>query len=384
MEKETIREKRGIKKRMVSLEFLASISHEIRNPVNIIIGLTHLLKSAETEEEKQRYISELVKTSQVLLDLVTNIMDFSKVDAGKLNYEFKSADLKDSILQNLAGYKTVAEAKGIELVLEVSDELPPHLHTDPVKINQVLLNLVSNALKFTEKGYVALVAKVKESRRDSVIVLFEVRDTGQGIPPEKLNKIFNAFEQGSDEINLKFGGTGLGLSICKKVVAALGGDLKVHSKLGEGTSFSFELELPVSEEEVKKDNSRTESKIFGERSTVLAVDDSEMNTLLIRKTLEKENYRVLVAHDGLSAIKILQEETVDLVLLDIHMPKMDGIEAAGIIRNLPGLRDLPVIAVTGSTDISSLIELKSSVFSDYILKPFHPEQLIEKIRSVLV
>lgn len=385
MEKEMVRKEKGVKSRMVSMEFLASVSHEIRNPLNIIIGLSHLLKCAETEEEKQRYTHELIDTSQALLNLVNNIMDFSRVDAGKLHYEFKSCELKESILHNIAGYKTVAEAKGLELLIEVSHELPSFLYTDPVKINQVLLNLVSNALKFTEKGTVKLLVDTKGSRKDSVIVNFEVRDTGRGIPPEKLETIFNAFDQGSDEINLQFGGTGLGLSICKEVVTALGGDLKVESRVGEGSSFSFELELSVSEKEVEErsEDNRSGSTSFGERPTVLAVDDSEMNTLLIKKTLEKENCRILMAHDGLSAVKILQEEKVDLVLLDIHMPKMNGVEAAGIIRNLPGLRDLPIIAVTGSADISSLKDLETSIFSEFILKPFHPDELAKKTIAAL-
>ena len=216
------------------------------------------------------------------------------------------------------------------------------------------------------------------------MVKFGVQDTGLGIPVEKLENIFNAFDQGSDEINLKFGGTGLGLSICKKVVSRLGGDLQVQSEVGKGSRFSFILELSSSEKKPIPEKKKELSPVpTGKKFSVLVVDDSEMNTLLAGKILEQENFNVFIADNGFSAIRLLQEEKVDLLLLDIHMPKMDGIEAAGIIRNLPGLKKLPIIAVTGSTDLSSLEDLKSSVFTDYILKPFPPELLIQKIRTTL-
>lgn len=385
MEKGSVRKKRANEKRTVSLEFLASISHEIRNPVNIIIGLIHLMKSAETEEEKIKYAEELESTSRGLLDLVNNIMDFSKVDADKLNYEYKFADLRESIVENSTGLKTLAEAKGIDLIIEISDHLPRYVYTDPVKINQVNLNLLSNALKFTQQGQVRLLVEVEEVREDKTKVKFTVRDTGPGIPKEKLKTIFNAFDQGSDLINLKFGGTGLGLSICKKVVSTLGGNLQVLSEVGKGTSFTFSLDLPTSEEPSEPEIKALVKAldISGKRGTVLVVDDSEINTLLISKTLERENFQVLVAHNGLTAIKILQEQMVDIILLDIHMPEMDGIEAAGIIKKFPGLERVPIIAVTGSMEISSLDTLQAFGFSDFILKPFHPEELARKTISLL-
>jgi CheY-like chemotaxis protein/nitrogen-specific signal transduction histidine kinase len=384
MEKDMKRKKKAGEKNNISMEVLASVSHEIRNPVNVVIGLIHLLKSAETEEEKERYINELIKTSQGLLELVNNIMDFSKVRAGKLNYDFKSANLRAYIEENLMGFKTVAEAKGLDLILDIDPSLPERLYTDPVKVNQVLLNLISNSLKFTSQGYVKLLVETEEIGHDAVTVKFEVQDTGIGIPNEKLKKIFNAFDQGSDEINLKFGGTGLGLSICKKVVSKLGGELKVQSEVEVGSRFFFRLNFPLPKAEQPAISEEAEPKkiLTNKIRTVLVVDDSELNTLLIKKTLEKENFCVLIAHNGLAAIKILQEKSVDLVLLDIHMPGMNGIEAAGIIRNLPGLSDLPIIAVTGSTDIASL-KNSGSWFSDHILKPFHPEGLAQRVTAAL-
>lgn len=385
MEKEKAEKERENEKREISMEFLASISHEIRNPLNIIIGLTHLLKSAESEEEKERYIKELDKTSQSTLELVNNIMDFSKVRDGKLNYEYKSVNLKASLEENLVGLKTMSEAKGLDLFVEVSNYFPSSVYTDPVKINQVLLNLVSNALKFTEKGHVKLIVEIEETFDSAVRVKFEVGDTGNGIPEEKLERIFNAFDQGSEEINLKFGGTGLGLSICKKVISKLGGELQVESVIGVGTRFFFSLVLPIRKIDVLMGSEKIQLQSNSNHAsqTILVVDDSEINTLVIKRTLEKHNFRIIVANDGLSAIKILQEKIVDLVLIDIHMPGMDGMEAAGIIKNLPELNYLPIIAVTGSTDISYLKNIKTSPFSDFILKPFHPEKLALKISSVL-
>lgn len=385
MREKELEKQRGNGKRTVSMEFLASISHEIRNPVNVIVGLIHLLKSSEKEEEKQKYTQELVKISDVLLELVNNIMDYSKVDAGKLNYEFTSVDLKESIIKNLAGYKTLAAAKDLDLIIQISDQLPGYVYTDPVKINQVILNLISNSLKFTEKGYIKLMVEVGKIQNDEVTVKFEIEDTGQGISGDKLETIFNAFEQGSNEINLKFGGTGLGLSICKQVVSVLGGDLLVQSQVGLGTKFSFTLELPISKSDSKpavKSNYYNVNKLE-KGKTVLIVDDSDLNTMLIHKTLEKEGFKTLVAASAMKAIKILQQEKVDLVLLDIHMPGMDGIEAAGVIKDLQGLDHLPIIAVTGSTDLSSLKNLETAVFSDFILKPFHPEELVQKSKAAI-
>ncbi len=385
MKKVKVGKSRG-EKRNISLEFLASVSHEIRNPLNVIIGLTHLLKSAESEEEKTRYTNELLNTSQGLLEMVNNILDFSKVNAGKLNYDFKSTDLRASIQQNLAGFKTMAEAKGLDLMVEFSDQFPDNVFTDQVKINQVLLNLISNAVKFTEQGYVMLRVTAEDIADSSATVRFEVQDTGNGIPEEKLDQIFNAFEQGSDEINLKFGGTGLGLSICRKVISKLGGNLQVQSEVEVGTRFFFSLNLPItiapgSHPIAKKMHSKNTFDIKKKR--VLIVDDSELNTFLIKKILKKENFNTMVAHDGMSAMKILQEKKVDLILLDMHMPGMDGMEIAEKIKNLPNLSYIPIIAVTGSIDFSPLNNQETSVFSDFVIKPFHPMELVQKSKAVI-
>lgn len=232
-----------------SLEILATISHEIRNPLNAIIGLTHLLQASPCQEDRKIYTEKLVETSENLLELVNNIMDFSRAEVGKIELIQKPTDLKKNILQCLGSQKAIADQHGLKLNLEIDQQIPDLVKVDSLKLNQVLLNLVSNAIKFTDKGTITIAVHVEEILGVRVQMNFKVIDSGIGIPSDKLESIFEAFDQGGEEINRVYGGTGLGLSISRKIIETMGGTLTVKSTLGKGSEFSFSLAMAIPEPE---------------------------------------------------------------------------------------------------------------------------------------
>lgn len=366
-----------------NLRILATVSHEIRNPLNAIIGISRLLRLPATEDERQVYLEGLVQTSENLLELVNNIMDFSKLESGKLAISAKPTDLRKTFRQNLMSQIAIAGKKGIDFYIEIDEALPSRLLIDHVKINQVVLNLVSNAVKFTSQGTVLLELKVVELTAGMATVKFSVQDTGIGIPKEKLKGIFEAFDQGGDDINLLYGGTGLGLSISKRVIDILGGELKVQSVFGRGSEFSFSLNLEIEQqasvEEPEQELVPVPQEFLTRNLKLLVVDDNKLNLLVVQKNLERWGIGYEVAYTGLGAVRKVQQEKFDLVLMDMHMPEMDGLEATRVIRNIHGCSELPVIGLTASTGKEFWGKLYEAGFSDLLMKPFRTEELLEKI-----
>lgn len=369
------------------LDLLAMISHEIRNPLNAIIGVSRLLKHSTSEEERNEYIDSLLHTSENLLELVNNIMDFSKLESGKLKFLQKPTDLRKLLKDNLMSQKHGASSKGLDLIIEIDENVPPLVLTDSVKINQVILNLVSNAVKFTSEGTVTVCLKVEKETDSAVAVRFSVRDTGIGIPEAKLEEVFQAFDQGGEEVSLKYGGTGLGLSISKSIVETLGGRFNVDSREGRGSEFSFVLLLQ--KEEIFADDVPAKEKFtpehLGKALKILVVDDNKLNLLVVQKQLEFWDFEFETAVNGRDAMARIKEQDFDAVLMDLHMPEMDGIQATREIRKLDGIRyqSLPVIGLSASAGWFDRESIHSAGFTDLLSKPFTSEELLNKIISNL-
>ena len=368
-----------------SLEILASISHEIRNPLNAIIGLTHLLQTSPSQADSKIYTNNLLRTSENLLELINNIMDFSKTEVGKIELLPKSTDLKKTILQNFSSQKAVANQRGLELKINLDHRIPDLVKVDTVKLNQVLQNLVSNAIKFTDLGEVEIAVDVEEILGAKVPTRFRVIDSGIGITSDKLESIFEAFDQGGEEINRVYGGTGLGLSISRKLVELMGGTLMVTSTVGQGSEFSFALDLEIPEAEKidcdYKSSVLSQESFTKKRSKALIVDDNRLNVLIAQKHLELWDWDYDSAYNGLEAVEKVQNQDFDIVLMDLHMPEMDGLQATRVIREINDKRyqNLPIIGLTASVEKFLEEKVHSVGFNDLLVKPFKPDELLEKI-----
>lgn len=364
------------------VDFLANVSHEIRNPLTAIIGLSHLLKGSPSPEEQEEYVDGLVQTSETLLEIVNNLMDFSKLGAGRLVIKEAPSDLKTLVTRGLYGQKLMAEANNLEFLIDLDPQIPSRLLLDGVKINQVLVNLVSNALKFTAEGAVTVKVEVLERNTSEVTLAFAVKDTGLGISQEHLGNIFKAFDQGNEEINAQYGGTGLGLTICKNVIEMMGGCLEVESELGQGTEFRFALSFEEVPEELSAET-LPDPQLSWEGQRVLVVDDNKLNRLVACRTLEKWKMQTETASNGVEALQRIQASEFDLVLMDLKMPIMDGAEATRLIRQLDGgkYQDLPIIALTGSMVGQDQERLEEIGFTNFLVKPFLPEDLIKVMAS---
>ncbi|CAG5068274.1 Sensor histidine kinase RcsC [Dyadobacter sp. CECT 9623] len=365
-------------------QFLSTMSHEIRTPMNAVIGFTHLLLQQDPRPEQMEYLNILKFSAENLLVLINDILDFSKIEAGKI--EFEEVDFNVlSLLENIrSGILQKANEKGIMLKLKVSNDVNVTVVGDPVRLGQILTNLVSNAVKFTETGKVTISSEVT-SRRGNVITLdFKVQDTGIGIPPGKIDNIFDSFTQATSDTTRKYGGSGLGLTITKRLLELQHSKIFVESEPGKGSVFYFSLTFRISEKHfTEKINGSPTNKFSLEGMRLLIVEDNAINVLLMRNFMKQWNVQYDVAENGLVALEKVQTTDYDLVLMDLQMPEMDGYEATLRIRQLPDEKytKLPIIALTAS----AMMDIKDIAFTvgmnDYISKPFTPAELYSKIAS---
>lgn len=366
---------------------MAGVSHEIRNPINAIIGIAHLLQKENQKDVQEELLHTLLVTSENLRELTNNILDFTKLEEGLVPRKVTPIDIRKEIPRILFGQEATARSKGLELLIDIEENVPSRVLMDKVRGMQILINLVSNAIKFTQEGRITIEVKALETSETEVTLLFAVRDTGMGIPEEKQQQIFEPFRQGGSSITLKHGGSGLGLSITDMLVTSAGGELMLKSKVGHGSEFSFvvTLELPENssiELPIKKAVSLKD--VLGKQK-VLIVDDNKINLLVASKTLENWGIEYAMAQNGIEAVAKVQAEEFAVVLMDLHMPKMNGYEATVAIRSLAREKylSLPIIALSGYIDFFHEEGMKATGFSGFLTKPYQPQELLEKILEVL-
>ncbi|MGY5851099.1 ATP-binding response regulator [Salegentibacter sp. F14] len=363
-----------------SVDILAAVGHEIRNPLNAIIGLSQLLYTANSMEEVKNYTEGLMQTSEHLREMVNNLLDFSKFRSGKLEMNFKSVALKETLASQLSGHRLVAERKGLNFFMDMDKAIPTRVVLDSLKLGQVILNLISNSIKFTSSGSVGLRVVLIRKTDSDVQLLFSVEDTGMGISKEHLEKIFRAFHQGDGETNINFGGTGLGLAISKQLVEAMGGSLVVESAPGYGSKFSFKLRAPIEEQEdIRPLPTNSWKSLKGLK--ILLVDDSKLNCMIVQKFLESKEMLCTTAENGAAGLDLIPQHDFDVILTDLKMPEMDGYEFIEKFLEFDPVKHktIPVIALTGSLYGHGGEELRKNGFSDYLLKPFGPEELFSTI-----
>jgi PAS domain S-box-containing protein len=362
-------------------QFLSTMSHEIRTPMNAVIGMTHLLMQENPKPEQVGNLKMLQFSAENLLVLINDILDYNKIESGMVSFEcipFNLAGLLESIRFSL-GLK--AEEKHIGFDIGLDGQLPPVLLGDPVRLAQILTNLVSNAIKFTEKGHVTLDAVLKRDDGDSVVLDFAVTDTGIGIKAEKLAYIFDRFTQAESDTTRKYGGTGLGLAITKRLLEMQGSQIGVDSRPGEGSRFFFSLAFRKGDEDspVRDRYAYTTTARLLDRVQLLLVEDNEINRKVATKFLNKWGIQPDYAHNGVQAIEKIREKEYDLILMDLQMPEMDGYEAARIIRETKAQQGIPIIALTASAMHDVAQKIFDAGMNDFVMKPFHPDDLYQKI-----
>jgi PAS domain S-box-containing protein len=364
--------------------FLANMSHEIRTPMNAILGFTRLLFESELTKEQRSFIDAIHFSGENLLVIINDILDLSKIQSGKMTIEKCEFNLPDLI----NGISTVllpkAQEKRLKLVSKIGESVPTVIKGDPVRLNQVLTNLISNAIKFTSFGSVSLDISSINSENGNVLLKFKVKDSGIGIPSEKLNAIFDSFVQASSDTTRKYGGTGLGLSIVKSLVTLQEGEIVVDSEPGLGSTFTVLLPFELGNTNVSPIQQNFfaghESMDQIRDANILVVEDNAVNQLLVKKVLQRTGCTTDVASNGLEALERIKMKRYDLILMDIQMPEMDGYEATEYIRNsMPLHSDIPIIAMTAHAFSSDVTRCISAGMNDYISKPFKAEDLYSKI-----
>lgn len=371
-------------------EFLANMSHEIRTPMNAIGGMLQLLNKTNLEPKQHEYLDGMQTAVDSLLQIINDILDFSKIEAGKMELDNRPFSLQQTVEAIISTIRFKAEEKGLELVLDMDPSIPPNLQGDPLRINQILLNLISNAIKFTPEGEVRVTIRLIDKLDHKARLFFSVKDTGIGIEQEKLQDIFESFTQASTDTTRLYGGTGLGLAIVKKLIDMLNGAIMVRSRKGQGSEFIFELELsqtdnvqPASQSEQEKDWSTVQDL----QARFLMAEDHALNQLVTTEMLKGRfpSLQIDVAETGRQAISLFEDHNYDLVLMDVQMPEMDGHEAARYIRtHFPKPKsEVPILAFTAYATSGEAEKCLEAGMNDYISKPVRATQLISKIMQML-
>jgi PAS domain S-box-containing protein len=359
-------------------EFLANMSHEIRTPLNGVIGMTDFLAKTELTEEQKQYVRDLKASEKALFSIINDILDFSKIEAGKLEIELVPFSLKKELKELCDVMRYEATKKGLRLLLDLSEGMPEKIIGDPVRIRQVLTNLLGNALKFTEKGFVMLSAQKLEENEKEVRLKFEVVDSGIGIPKERAGTLFDKFTQADSSTTRKFGGTGLGLAISKDLVEKMGGKLELDSRIGEGTTFFFDLKFEKTDAATNDSDAKIVSISWTKPPDILLVEDNPINQKVAMKNLEDTGCKVSLANDGVEALEKLKENSFDLVFMDVQMPKMDGLETTRRIREKEKTdqeKHNTIVALTAHALKEEIDKCFEAGMDDYLPKPIRESEL---------
>lgn len=369
-------------------EFLANMSHEIRTPMNAILGFSEILANKIQDPRQKEYISAVHSSGKSLLSLINDVLDLSKVEAGKLHLQYGAVSPATILKELEMVFSQKVEEKGLTYSTEVEEGFPKTVLLDETRLRQVLLNLIGNAIKFTEHGFVQVRARVDDQapQETGLCLIFEVHDSGIGIPSDQLENIFGAFEQQIGQSHAKYGGTGLGLTISKRLVELMGGQISVESTPGQGSIFRVALqeveETAMGELPAKEFTEGSRMTIRFEPATILLAEDVHFNRELIKGFLEDFQIQILEACDGREAVDLAIEKQPDLVLMDIKMPVLDGIQASRLLKSYPETRSIPIVAVTASTMKSEEDQI-ATVCDGFLRKPITHEDLIKVLAHYL-
>ncbi len=381
----TLAKEKAERASLAKAQFLSTITHELRTPLYAVTGLTHLLLEEDPKPKQKEHLNSLKFSGEYLLSLINNILDLNKLEANKVEIEKTTFSLKKRIDDVLIALNKTAEDRKNSLNFEYDETIPEKLIGDPLKLSQVLINLIGNSVKFTQNGDVTIKAVNKGINNNKVNIHIEIEDTGVGISTKKQKSIFETFNQGSLQINRKFGGSGLGLSIVKNLLELMNSKIYLESVLGKGSKFWFDISFVISKEahDVSKLDNNTykiDYKAF-ENVSILVVEDNKINQMITKKILEKNKFICQVADNGMDAIKLVHENNFEVILMDIHMPGISGIETTQRIREFN--KEIPIIALTAVTIDENLDEFYKAGFNEIIPKPFKPEDFFEKIYQTL-
>ena len=363
-------------------QFLSNMSHEIRTPMNAIIGFTKVLFRTDLTSKQKEYLSAIKISGDALIVLINDILDLAKVDAGKMTFEKTPFKMESSILAMLHLFENKIQEKNLILVKEYDNKIPDVLVGDPIRLHQIVLNLVSNAVKFTSKGKITVRVDLLHEDLEKVILKFAVTDTGTGISEEKIDTIFENFQQATSGTSKLYGGTGLGLAIVKQLVEPQGGTIRVQSIMHEGSTFSFTLPFQKTNAKVQLENEVTKIESELKNVKVLVVEDIPLNQLLMKTLLDDFGFERDIAENGKIAIEKLKEKEYEIILMDLQMPEMNGFEATEYIRKTMK-STIPIIALTADVTTVDLAKCKAVGMDDYLAKPVDEKQLYNKIVSIL-
>lgn len=369
--------------------FIANMSHEFRTPLNAVIGFSEILYSQIEDVKYKNYLQSINNAGKSLLNLINDMLDLSKIEAGMIELKLVPINLKRLIDEINSIYKIQAQIKKLDFIIEIEKDMPEFLLLDEIRLRQVLLNIIGNAVKFTDSGYIktSIKKEIYNGNKESKIdLMVSVEDTGIGIEEGKLTSIFQSFNQQYGKDNRRYGGTGLGLSISRKLVEMMNGELKVESEFGSGSKFSFVLKgvntirstYNTDITEASKENS-----MCFEKTKVLIVDDVELNRYLLKEILEITDIEALTAKNGLEAIEISNSELPKLILMDVLMPEMNGIETAEAIKNNPRTSKIPIVALTAMDDIEELKDANIKCFDGIAYKPINRVKLFSELSKFI-
>lgn len=359
-------------------EFLSTVSHELRTPLNAINGITHILLEEKPKKSQLQYLTSLKFSGDYLLNFINDILEINRVESENIQIEHINVNIIQLLEDLKSSFKDFSQKNENALILEIDDSIPENLIGDPTKLSQIFINLINNALKFTQKGTVTVRAKTVEQSPENITIHFEIADTGIGIPKEKQAAIFESFSQGSVEINRKYGGTGLGLAIVKRLVSLLGGEINLKSTEGIGTVFFFDIEFKIGEQVYSEVQKTYSDDIFANKF-ILIIEDNKINQMITKKMVENKNMQCEIIDNGEDAIEAVRNNNYDLVLMDVHLPGINGTEATEKIREFD--KNIPIIALTAISLNENREMLMSYGMNDVITKPFNPDNFYKAIAN---
>jgi len=356
-------------------QFLAHMSHAIRTPLNGIIGIADILGETKLSDTQEQYVNTIHDSGEALLSIINDILDFSKIEAGKLELENIDFSLSDNCqsLRNL--FIVQLNSKGLKFNIHIDPSIPPYLLGDPLRIKQILLNLISNSIKFTSKGTIELTINMVNPE-PNLVLQFNVKDSGIGIPQDKQKLLFEAFTQVDSSTTREYGGTGLGLQISKRLVELMGGHIQVNSEINVGSTFSFTLALNKgSPPQQAPEHEHQQTKRPNDQICILVAEDNRTNQMVVGAMLKRLGYQYEICDDGQQALDAMALKTYDLILMDCQMPILDGFAATKLIRDNPDLNDLPVIALTAGATAQEQKQCYDAGMNDFLSKPITMEIL---------